>query len=54
VNIAKPMTVTENSAKPIWATEADSFYGKQGWNATEEIDIIDDGGKQVTAHFFLL
>jgi len=48
------MTVTENSAKPIWATEADSFYGKQGWNATEEIDIIDDGGKQVTAHFFLL
>ena len=52
MNIAKPMTVTENSAKPIWAAEADSFYEKQGWNTTEEIDIIDDGAKQVTTHFF--
>ena len=29
VNIAKAMTVTENSAKPIWAADADSYYEKQ-------------------------
>mmetsp|Transcript_3104 Transcript_3104/g.7378 ORF Transcript_3104/g.7378 Transcript_3104/m.7378 type:complete len:145 (-) Transcript_3104:30-464(-) len=45
VNIAKAMTVTENSLKPIWAADADSYYEKQGWGEAEEVDggVVDDG-----------
>ncbi len=43
VNIAKPMTVTENSAKAIWHSEADTFFEKQGWGDDGDPVVTDDG-----------
>mmetsp|Transcript_33362 Transcript_33362/g.68893 ORF Transcript_33362/g.68893 Transcript_33362/m.68893 type:complete len:134 (-) Transcript_33362:2267-2668(-) len=43
VNVAKPMTVTERSAKAVWHADADTYFEKEGWGNEDEPIVTDDG-----------